>query len=98
MRLGEEAALVEAAQDAAEVTGIETEVGGELRCRRPLALGEFVEHARFGERIGALQEAIPQHADPACIEAIEAADRADALLEIDRGAGRHGECLGHNVT
>jgi hypothetical protein len=68
-------------------------VSDNKHCRRSVGEGEFVEHARLGERIGALQEVILQHADPPRVEAIEAADRADALLEIDCGGGRHGDAV-----
>ena len=57
--LGDQTARREAAQDAAEVAGIEAELAADLARGRLVALGELVEHARLGERERAL-------ADPSC--------------------------------
>jgi len=42
--------LLEPAEDSAQITGVETELGRELRCRRPLALCQFPDHPTFGQR------------------------------------------------
>ena len=96
--LDHESALAEAAQDAAEIAVIEAEFRGDFGRGRLVPASEFVEHARFGERVGGLQEAVLEHADPPRVEAVEVADCTDAPLEIDRGCRCHGEPRGYNVT
>src|SRR5262245_23493953 len=80
-RLEDEPALAEAAQDAAEIALIKAEVGGNLGRRRLLPVRELVEHASFRQRIRAVEEVLLQHADAPRVDAVEPADRADALLE-----------------
>src|SRR5262249_59425751 len=90
--LDHEAAVVEAAQDAAEIAVIETERAGERGRCRLVAGGELVQHARFRQRIGAVQEAVLQDADLLGVKAVETANGADALLgEIDCGCRGHGQ-------
>ena len=55
------------------------------------ALRKFVKHARLGERVGTSEKTVLEHADAPRVEAIEAADRADARFETDRGCRCHGE-------
>src|SRR4029077_4891809 len=86
----DEAALDEAAQDATEVAVIEPEFRGDLGCGPRGPLRKLVEHARLGERIGTSEKTVLEHADAPRVEAIEAANRADARLEIDCGYRCHG--------
>ena len=78
---GKQAVALETLQDAAEVAGIEVQLAAELRCRDARALGEFVEHTRLSEREPAVQEAVLQDADDACVEAAEPPDRGDAAFQ-----------------
>jgi hypothetical protein len=84
-------ARLEAAQDAAQVAGIEAEILGEFGRGRPVAMDDLVEHPRFGERERALQPAFLQHADALGVEAVEAPHAGDALAR--RGLG-HGAAPG----
>jgi hypothetical protein len=61
-------------------------------------VGEFVEHARFGERVGALQEPILQHADPPRVEAIEAADAPTRCSKLIADVVAMGSAEATNVT
>ena len=76
------AATNEALQDAAQVPGIEPELGRELARGDRRAVRELVEDAHLGKRPGAVQQPLVQHADAPRVEAVEPADRLDA------GAGR----------
>jgi hypothetical protein len=90
-------AFLQAAQQAAQVAGVEVEVAGEFGGGGPVAVRELPEEARFGEAEPGLGEAFLEHADTARVEAVEAADRGGARL----GFGRHddeaerrcGDCL-----
>src|SRR5690606_7632916 len=62
----------EAAQDAAEIAGIEAEVAAQLGCGRPLALRQLVHHPRLGERERALRQPLLQDADLPGVETVEA--------------------------
>ncbi len=46
----------------------------------PIALRQFVQHARFGERERRVETAFAQHAELLGVEAVEAAHRGDAIL------------------
>src|ERR1700689_4394401 len=78
----DQAALFEIAQNAAEIAGIELERPADLGRRRGTAAGDLVEHARLAERIGAVKKSFAQHADLPRVEAVEAADRGDALVTL----------------
>jgi hypothetical protein len=43
---------------------------------------ELVQHSDFGQREGAAQVAVLEHADATGIEAIELADAVDALVNV----------------
>src|SRR6516164_9628074 len=66
---------LKAAQDAAEITGIEVKLARNVACRRTPALLDLVQHPCLGERIGAVEPAALQDAEPLGVEAIEAAHR-----------------------
>jgi hypothetical protein len=75
--------VLERAQQAAQVAGVEIEVARELGGGRPAAPRELPEQARFGEREPGRGELLVQDADSARLEAVEATDRFGA-----RGRGR----------
>src|SRR5262245_46473004 len=79
----DKAALDEVAQDATEVPVIEPELRGDLGCGRRGPLRKLEEHARLGERVGTSEKPVFEDADAPRVKAIEAANRADAALEID---------------
>ena len=62
---------LEALQDAAEIAGIELQFAAKFGGGDVGALGEFVEHARLGQREAAVQQALLQGADDARVEAAE---------------------------
>src|SRR3984957_20770778 len=84
----DQAALLEIAQHAAEIAGIEIERAADLGCGGRAAAGELVKHPRLAERIGAVEKGFAQHADLPRVETVEAADRGDALVVLP--AGWHG--------
>src|SRR5207253_1498711 len=82
----EQTAPLEAAQDAAQVARIQSQLlpqGGRVRGR---AVAEFVQDAGFGERERTAQQRLLEEADLPGVEPIEAAHGGNAL----RGSG-----LGH---
>src|ERR1700724_230648 len=81
----DQAAFLEIAQHAAEIPGIEIERAADLGRGRGAAAGDFVKHPRLGERIGAVEKSFAQHADLPRVEAVEAADRGDALVALPDG-------------
>src|SRR5690606_28844925 len=81
---------LEAAQDAAEIAGIEAELAADIGRSGFLPLRELVQHACLGKGERTLQMLFFQHADLARVEAVEGAERADAAGEfLVRGSG-HG--------
>src|ERR1700685_4452937 len=88
----DQSAFLEIAQHAAQIPGIEIEGAADLGCGRRAAAGELVKHPRLAERIGAVEKGFAQHADLPRVEAVEAADRGDALVVLPNG--RHGASLG----
>ena len=75
------AAVGELPQDAAEIARVEAQLAPDLAGAQPFAPGQLVEDPRFGERQGAVQEVLLEHADLAGVEAIEAPDALDAGIE-----------------
>ena len=88
----DQAAFLEIAQHAAQIAGIEIERAADLGRGRGAAAGDLVKHPRLGERIGAVEKGLAQHADLPRVEAVEAADRGDALVAL--AGGRHDASLG----
>src|SRR5262245_55443580 len=77
--------LLEAAQDAAEVAGVELELARNIARRTLCRAGarlDLIEHARLGERKRAVAPARLQHADACGVEAIELAHCGDALAQF----------------
>ena len=89
----DQAALLEAAQQAAQVAGIEAEVARQLGRGGVLAVRELPQQARFGQRERGRQQAFLQHADAPRVEAVEAADRVDRGFRgggVGHGSGEVG--------
>ena len=76
-----QAVALEALEDAAEIAEIEPQFPPKFRGREVVALGEFVEHARLGQREAAGQQALLQDADDARVAAGEPPDGGDAVGE-----------------
>src|SRR5204863_521896 len=70
-RPADEAALLEGAQDAAQIARVEAEVPAQLGRRRPILMRQLVEHAHFRKREGALEITLVEQADLPGIEPIE---------------------------
>jgi hypothetical protein len=83
----DQAAALEAAQDATEVAGIQAQILAEFGCRRPIAVRQLVQHPRLGGRKQAPQKPLLQQPDLAGVKAIEAAHGSHAAAEL---LGRHG--------
>ena len=79
---GDEAVLGEAPQDAAEIAGVEPEVGGERSRGDRLTMCKLPEDARLGHRESGVEEMLVQQADLARVEAGEAAHGGDATLQV----------------
>src|SRR5258708_36545255 len=88
----DQAALLEVAQHAAQIAGIEIERAADLGRGRRAAAGDLVKHPRLAERIGAVEKSFAQYADLPRVEAVEAADRGDALVALPDG--RHDPSFG----
>ena len=78
----DQATRLEAAQDAAEITGVESEVLGNLRGGGFVAMHDLVEHARLAEREFALVDALMQQPDALRVETIEAPHGGDAIRKL----------------
>jgi hypothetical protein len=86
----DELLVLELPQQAAEVAGVEVEIAREFGRRRPFAMSELPEQARFGQREARVGQAFVQDADAPRVEAVEAADRFGARGRVGRG--------GHGVS
>ena len=82
-----QAALLEAAQQAAQIAGIEIECTRELGRGRGLAMRKLPQQPRFGQREARMQQSFVQHADAARVEAVEGTHPLDAVGG-GRGRGR----------
>jgi len=84
--LGEQAAPGELGQDAAQITGIERQLAGQLgRAETPAQVGvlrQLIEHARLGQRKFAGEQPLLQHADPLGVEAVEAPHHGDGRRQL----------------
>ena len=74
----DQAAFLEPLQKAAEIAGVQAEIADERARGRILPMGELVEDAGLGQREGALEQPLLEHADAPGIEAVEAPDGGDA--------------------
>ncbi|MNV10398.1 hypothetical protein D3C71_1009180 [compost metagenome] len=95
VRLAREPAVgFEAAQDAAEVAGVETQVAPDLAGDGGFAVRQLVEHAHVGQRQVAAQVGV-EGADAARVEAVEPADGLDGG-RVDGGRWRGHGCHCHS--
>jgi hypothetical protein len=87
----QQAATGEGGQDATQIAGVQVERAGQLGGGGALAVGQLVQHADLGERERTAQIAVLQDANAAGIQAIEAPDGVDALVEVGAAGGQHAE-------
>ena len=66
--------------DAAQIAGVEIERAADVARGRRAAIGDLVEHARFAERVGAVEKGLAQHAELPRVEAVEAAHIGNAIV------------------
>ncbi len=71
----DQVAIVEAAQDTAEVALVEVQLAGEFRGGGGCAAAQLVNHPPFGQRQRTAEQPFMQQADPARVEPAEASDR-----------------------
>jgi hypothetical protein len=83
----DQAGVVEAAQDAAQVTAVEVQFLGESGCRGLSMACHLKENARLGKGERTADEAFLQHTDPPGVEAVESACRLDAPGKVAVGHG-----------
>ena len=88
---GYQAASPKAAQNPAQVSGVESKLSADLRGGGRLTVGELVEDADLGERVRTLEQTGPEDADLLGIESVEATDVADVAGESGGGARRDPE-------
>src|SRR5690606_18694308 len=81
----DEPALLEALEETADITGVEPEVGDEIGGRRPIADGNFVDDACFGQRERTAEQRLLQHAHPPGVKAREPADAGHGMVETGSG-------------
>ena len=74
----EQAALLQPAQQPAQVAGVETQLTRQVGGGLAAVVRQLPQQPRFGQRELGVQQAFVQHADPACVEAVELADQFDA--------------------
>src|SRR5712691_1018089 len=79
--LGDQPALPETAQDAAEVARIEAEILAEVARRGALPVCQLVEDAHFGQGERARQQALAEEADRARVIPVERPHRYDSRFE-----------------
>src|SRR5205814_7265902 len=70
--------LMKCAQNTAQVSRIQSQFFAQLCGRRLLAIGEFIEHADFGQGQRTVKQPFLQNTDLPRVEAIEAPDGLDA--------------------
>ena len=78
---------LEAAQDAADIAGVEAELGLQLGGERRLAVGDLVEQPRLGQRQVAVHIMGVERAGEAGVEAGEGAHGGDGI--VHRASLRH---------
>src|SRR4051812_22032858 len=81
---------MKAAQNPAEIAGVEAKSAADLGRGRRAALVQFIEHPCFGQRKWALQPAVLQHTEMLGVEAVETAHRGDALRFLSDQSGHAG--------
>ena len=76
-RAGDQILVGEALYDAAEIASIDRKFGTERLSREIVAMGEFEQHAGFGQRVRAGQQMLVEHADRPGVAAVEVPDGSD---------------------
>src|SRR5919201_5542056 len=93
----EPAALLEAAHDPAQISGVDAKLAAQVGGRCFRAVRKLVEHARLRQRQRAVQQAFLENADLARVEPVEPADALDAFVESSGlRLPRHGRQCGTN--
>lgn len=82
----DEPAPLEALDEAADIAGVEIEVGDEIRGRRAVADGDLIDDTRFRQRERTAEQRLLKHAHPPSVETREPADAGNGLVET---GGRH---------
>jgi len=82
----DQAALLEALQKAAEITGIEAEIAHQRARGGIFPMGQLIKDPGLGQGEGAPEQPLLEHADPAGVEAVEAPDGGDPGRQ--RGVGQ----------
>ncbi len=77
----QQARLLKFAQHAAQVAGIHAQFLRYLFGERPAACGQLIEHARFAEGVWGIKQTLLQCADVARVEAIEAPECRDLIVD-----------------
>ena len=90
----EELLFFEFCEDAAQVAGIEVELGGDFSGAGASRAAQFVEHTRLSERAAVLQELIAEQADDAGVEAIESTVGGDGMIHFGGRRGNFGSGFG----
>src|SRR5207302_11364706 len=85
LRAVNQPALREAAQDAAQIAGVEPQLTAELGRGGRVAVRQLVEHPHLGERERALEVPFVQQADLLRVAAVAAPHGRDALREAGLG-------------
>jgi hypothetical protein len=80
--LADQTPLLEAAQNAAQVASVQSQLLTEFARRRLIAVSKLVEDAYLSQREWTLQIPVSQHADPPRPEPVEAPDFFYAPVEI----------------
>lgn len=83
-------ALLELGKDTAEVTGIETEIGGKIGSGHAVMVRHFVKETGLGEGERTIEQSLLQEANLARVEAVEAADDGNEIRIAGTGAGMSG--------
>ncbi len=81
-----EAALFEGLEDSAEIPRVEAQSLADIRCRRPVAVRQLIQHADFGKGKWTSEQPLVQNPDLPRVEAIELSNGLDL-----RGERRHGQ-------
>ena len=82
-------ALLETAEDPAQVPGIQVELSSEMGSRRPFVVGEFVDHPCLGEGERAFQESLLEDSDLLGVEAVEPSNGFDSRSQTGVGSSFH---------
>ncbi len=74
-------AALKAAQNSAQVTGVQAQFLGQPGGRQPLRAGDLIEHAGLGQRKRAAQQPLFEHPDLLGVKAVEPAQRVNPPIK-----------------